>query len=179
MGKKRRLQFCVGEMDATAGVAEVLHPCCPLPCIGSLWYLSVSVLSCLPTQQEVVCLYFFYLFFYFFYSFVSFFSLPGCLSAIWAHWNWLSAGSDKPWNQPKKGQKCVDCRKDVISFISLGLDHLVAWNDSMVVNEYGWGDEFLPKASRSMSKMANNITSLLSEVRTSKQWVSKVSARLI
>lgn len=122
---------------------------------------------------------FFYFFFIFFIPLFLFFSLPGCLSAIWAHWNWLSAGSDKPWNQPKKGQKCVDCRKDVISFISLGLDHLVAWNDSMVVNEYGWGDEFLPKASRSMSKMANNITSLLSEVRTSKQWVSKVSARLI
>lgn len=150
MGKKQRLQFCMSEMGVSAGVAEVLHPCCPLPCIVSFWYLSVSVLSCLQTQQEVVCLYFF------FYSFVSFFfPLPGYFSAIWAHWNWPSAGSDKRWNQPKKGQKCVDCRKDVISFISLGLD-LVAWNNSMVVNEYGWGDGFIPKASRSMSKMAKN-----------------------
>lgn len=24
------------------------------------------------------------------------------------------------WNQHKKGQKCVDCRKDVINFISSG-----------------------------------------------------------
>lgn len=151
----------LSEMGVTAGVAEVLHPCCPLPCIGSLWYLSVSVLSCLQTQQEVVCLYFFFI------PLFLFFSLPGCFSAIWAHWNWLSAGSDKHWNQPKKGQKCVDCRKYVISFISLGLD-FVAWNDSMVVNEYGWGDGFILKASRSMFKMANNITSLLSEVRTSK-----------
>lgn len=125
-GRKLRLQFCVGEMDVTAGVAEVLHPCCPLSCVGSFWYLSVSVLSCLQTQQEVVCLYFFF----FLYSFVSFvFSPPGYFSASWAHWNWLSAGSDKLWNQHKKGQKCVDCRKDVISFISLGLD-FVAWNDS-------------------------------------------------
>lgn len=70
MGKKQRLQFCMSEMGVTAGVAEVLHPCCPLPCIVSFWYLSVSVLSCLQTQQEVVCLYFF------FYSFVSFFFPP-------------------------------------------------------------------------------------------------------
>lgn len=147
--RKLKLQFCVGEMDVTAGVAEVLHPCCPLSSVGSLWYLSVSVLSCLQTQQEVVCLYFFF----FIPLFLFFFSLPGYFSASWAHWNWLCAGSDKHWNQHKKGQKCVDCRKDVISFISLALD-LVAWNNSMVVNEYGWGDGFIPKASRSMSKMA-------------------------
>lgn len=146
--RKPRVQFCVGEMDVTAGVAEVLHPCCPLSCIGSLVFICFcaelfanSAGSCLP------------LLFFFIPLFLFLFSPPGYFSASWTHWNWLCAGSDKHWNQHKKGQKCVDCRKDVISFISLGMD-LVAWNNSMVVNEYGWGDGFVPKASRSMSKMA-------------------------
>lgn len=107
------------------------------------------------------------LLFFFSHSFVSFiFSPPGYFSASWAHWNWLCAGSDKHWNQHKKGQKRVDCRKDVISFIRLSLD-LVAWNNSMVVNEYGWGDGFIPKASWSMSKMVKkcNFPALWSQTK--------------
>lgn len=97
------------------------------PLLYWLWYLSDSVLSyfSLQTQQEVVKL------------FAFFFFLPGYFSASWAHWNQLGAGSDKHWNQHKKGQKCVDCRKNVIGFISLGCWDFSAWNNSMVMNEYG------------------------------------------
>lgn len=107
---KLRLQFCVGEPDVTAGAVVALPPCCPLSCIGSGIYLILcwAVSGCELSRKLLVACHFY---FYFFSS--------GYFSASWAHWNQLSAGSDKHWNQHKKGQY-VDCRKDVISFISLG-----------------------------------------------------------
>lgn len=121
---KLRLQFCVGEIDITAGAAVVLLPCCPLFCVSSgrylilYWAVSVCELS-----RKLFA-------FFFFFS-------PGYFSASWAHWNQLGAGSDKHWNQHKAAQKSIDCRKDVNSFISLGCLDFFFFSLKWLHGEYG------------------------------------------
>ena len=61
---KLRLQFCVSEIDVTAGAAVVLPPCCPLSCFGSGVYLilcwAVSVHE--HSRKLLFALFFFFLF---------------------------------------------------------------------------------------------------------------------
>lgn len=64
-----------------------------------------------------------------------FFFLSGYFSASLAHWNRLAVGSERHWDQHKKGQKHRGCQKGVIAFIRLPLG-FSAWKNSRVVHEY-------------------------------------------